>query len=63
MKKLFLWPLSRPWTYTPIGYVCAVIWNISELTGIKLPKPHFFFGVIIGRQGKKSSGNSNGGAL
>lgn len=56
MSKTFLWPLSKPWTYTPMGYVCAVIWNISELTKIPLPKPEIFFGVIIGRRGKKSKG-------
>ena len=53
MSKTFLWPLSKPWAYTPMGYVCAVIWNISELTKIPLPKPDVFFGVIIGRRGKK----------
>jgi len=56
MSKKFLWPLYKPWTYTPMGYVCAVIWNISELTKIPLPKPDVFFGVIIGRRGKKSKG-------
>ena len=56
MSKSFLWPLSKPWTYSPQGYICAVIWNISELTRIPLPKPHFFFGVIIGRRGKKVAG-------
>lgn len=56
MSKLFLWPLRKPWTYSPLGYVCAVIWNISELTRIPLPKPDFLFGVIIGRKGKKSEG-------
>lgn len=55
-NKLFLWPLSKPWTYSPQGYVCAVIWNISELTRVPLPKPDFFFGMIIGRCGKKSKG-------
>lgn len=57
MSKSFLWPLSKPWTYSPQGYVCAVIWNVSELMRIKLPKPEFFFGVIIGRPGSKSEGN------
>lgn len=55
-NKLFLWPLFKPWTYSPLGYVCAVIWNISELTRIPLPKPNFFFGMIISRRGKKVEG-------
>lgn len=55
-NKLFLWPLCKPWTYSPLGYVCAVIWNISELTRIPLPKPNLFFGVIIGLRGKKAEG-------
>lgn len=55
-NKLFLWPLSKPWTYSPQGYFCAVIWNISELTRFPLPKPDFFFGMIIGRRGEKTKG-------
>ncbi len=53
-NKSFLWPLSKPWTYSPQGYVCAVIWNISELTRVPLPKPNFFFGMIIGRRGEET---------
>jgi hypothetical protein len=55
-KQPFLFPLRRPWTYTPQGYICAIIWNLSELAGIPLPRPEYFFGVIIGRKGKKTEG-------
>ncbi|EPY7067866.1 hypothetical protein ACXEHY_004546 [Klebsiella pneumoniae] len=52
-NKLFLWPLSKPLTYSPLGYALAIVWNISELTRIPLPKAEYCFGVIIGRRGKK----------
>ncbi|WP_285130305.1 hypothetical protein [Leclercia adecarboxylata] len=61
-NKLFLWPLWKPWTYSPLGYVFAIIWNISELTGIQLPKAEYVFGVIIGRKPVKSGAVESKGA-
>lgn len=61
-NKLFLWPLSKPWTYSSLGYVFAIAWNISELTRIPLPKAEYVFGVIIGRKAEKPSAVESKGA-
>lgn len=54
MKELWLWPIGLFWTFTPLGWVLAVIWNISELLHIRMPLAPWAFGVIIGRKGKKN---------
>ncbi len=53
MKELWLWPIGQFWTFSPLGWVLAVIWNISELSNIRMPFAPWAFGVIIGRKGKK----------
>lgn len=53
MKELWLWPIGLFWTFTPLGCVLAVIWNISELLHIRMPLAPWAFSVIIGRKGKQ----------
>jgi hypothetical protein len=50
-----LFPLLRFWTYTPWGWLAAVVWNISELLHIPLPGPvaPFLFGLIMGQPGER----------
>lgn len=50
---MWIWPLGKPWTFTPVGYICAIVWNICEIFGIAIPKPHIVFGLIIGRKPNK----------
>lgn len=53
MKELWLWPIARFWTFSPLGWILAVIWNISELLHVKMPFAPWAFGVIIGHKGEK----------
>ena len=50
---MFLWPLMRFWTYSPLGWLLAVIWNMGELMGCQMPFAGGAFGIICGYQGKK----------
>lgn len=49
----WLWPIGRFWTFTPLGWVLAVIWNMSEVLHVRMPFAPWAFGVIIGKKGKK----------
>jgi hypothetical protein len=51
--KMFLWPLTDFWTFTPWGYALAIVWNVCELAGVVVPHAPWVFGVIIGCAGKK----------
>ncbi|HDL7686837.1 TPA: hypothetical protein U5D73_000737 [Yersinia enterocolitica] len=53
MKERWLWPIGRFWTFTPLGWLLAVIWNICELLHLKMPYAPAAFGLIIGCRGKK----------
>lgn len=50
---MFLWPLQRFWTYTPHGWLLAVVWNLGELFHVSLGNwaPHMF-GIIIDAKGE-----------
>lgn len=45
-------PLLKFWTYSPIGYACAIAWNISELFGVACPFGGWAFGKIVGAKKK-----------
>jgi len=49
----WLWPLRNPLSYSPQGYALALLWNVSELAGIRLPFAGWAFGVICGVKGKR----------
>lgn len=51
---MFLWPVTRFWTFSPQGWVCAVLWNAAEILHIRLPYADRLFNVIIGVKGKKA---------
>lgn len=48
MSKMWLWPLTPFWTYTPWGYGCAIAWNISEIFSVAMPFGGHAFGIIVG---------------
>ena len=50
---MFIWPLSKFWTYTPQGWALAVVWNVCELYRLPVPCAPWVFGVIVGRKGTK----------
>lgn len=43
-----IFPLLKFWTYSPIGYAAAVIWNTSEILGVGCPFAPTMFGLIVG---------------
>lgn len=48
-----IFPLLKFWTYSPLGYVAAIIWNISEKCGFACPFGPVLFGWIMGSKGKR----------
>lgn len=50
-----IFPLWKFWTYSPLGFVCAVVWNVSEIVGFCCPFAPWVFGKIMGVKGKRIS--------
>jgi hypothetical protein len=50
---MFLWPVTRFWTFSPLAWFCAVLWNAAEILHIRLPYADHLFNVIMGIKGKK----------
>lgn len=50
---MFIWPLLRFWTYSPLGWLLAVVWNCCELMRIRMPFAPWAFGKIMGCKGKR----------
>lgn len=48
-----IFPLWKFWTYSPRGFLAAIIWNCCELLHIRCPYPHVLFGWIIGQKGHR----------
>lgn len=48
-----IFPLLKFWTYTPWGWVAAIVWNCCEIAGVRCPFAPTMFGWIIGSRGKK----------
>lgn len=51
--KPFLWPLVPFWTYSPLGYGCAVLWNVCELLHYPAPFAPWLFSKIMGYKGRR----------
>jgi hypothetical protein len=45
---MWLWPLARFWTYSPLGFACAVVWNACEMCHVRMPFAPWAFGKIVG---------------
>lgn len=50
---MWLWPLSKPWEYSPLGYVLAIIWNCCEMAYYPMPFAGWAFGKITGYKGER----------
>jgi hypothetical protein len=49
-----MFPLTRFWTYTPWGWVAAIVWNSCEFLGVGCPFAPTLFGWIIGSKGRRA---------
>ena len=56
----FIFPLWKFWTYSPRGYLAAIVWNTCELLHIPCPYAPTLFGWIIGSKpvDKQNSGGN-----
>lgn len=45
---MMIFPLLKFWAYSPLGFVAAVIWNLTEVFGIRNPFAPQIFGLILG---------------
>lgn len=52
-KGKWFWPIGKFWTYSPHGWVLAVVWNTFELIGRPMPCAGWAFGVICGCSGRR----------
>lgn len=48
-----IFPLAKFWTYSPHGWVAAIVWNTSELLGVPCPYAPTLFGWIMSASGKR----------
>jgi hypothetical protein len=48
-----IFPLLRFWTYTPWGWLAALLWNCCEILELPCPAAPFVFGLIMGRKGRR----------
>lgn len=51
---MIIWPIHRFWTFTPWQWLVACLWNVSEVTHIRLPNgvDSWAFETIMGMKGK-----------
>ena len=50
---MFIWPVWKFWTFSPIGWVLAIVWNFCEYFRITMPKGELTFGIICGCKSQK----------
>lgn len=48
-----IFPLWRFWTYSPHGFLAAIVWNTCEMLHVRCPFAPVLFGWIIGSKGRK----------
>lgn len=49
-----IFPLWRFWTFTPLQFGAAALWNCSEIIGKPCPFGATLFGVIMGAKGRRN---------
>lgn len=54
---MWLWPVLKFWTFSPQGWVLALVWNMFEILHLKMPFAGWAFGVIIRYKGEKVGGD------
>lgn len=50
---MWLWPIFKFWTFSPLGWALAVVWNVCEICHCKVPFAPKVFEIIIGYKGEK----------
>lgn len=45
---MFLWPVHRFWTFTPLQWLVGLAWNVSEILRVRMPFAPQAFGIMIG---------------
>lgn len=50
-----IFPLWKFWTYSPIGFLAAILWNTSELLRFRCPFAPTVFGLIMGAKPRRRS--------
>ncbi len=55
LRPGWYWPIWRFWTFSPWGWIAALIWNFSEASGYPLPGPiaPWIFGMVMGVKGQR----------
>lgn len=53
-----IFPLWKFWTYSPVGFAAAILWNVCELCHVSCPFAPHVFGLIIGRKYENKDGQS-----
>ena len=48
-----IFPLWKFWTYSPLGFFAAILWNASEILHLPCPFAPTIFGLIMGRKGNR----------
>ena len=56
---MWIWPVTKFWTFSPYGWCLAVLWNICEMLEVRMPFARHSFGVISGYKGKKREGSDD----
>ena len=48
-----IFPLLKFWTYTPWGWCAAVLWNCTEILGVRCPFAPQVLGLILNARPKR----------
>lgn len=52
-ESVMIFPLWKFWTYSPLGFVAATVWNSCEMLHIPCPFAPTMFGWIMGVKGER----------
>lgn len=51
---MFLFPVLKFWRYSPLGWLCVLLWNTCEILRVPCPGAPHVFGIIIGAAPQRS---------
>lgn len=54
LRPGFYWPLFRFWTFSPLGWLAGLLWNICEAMGWAVPFAPYVFGAVMGKTPRKA---------
>jgi hypothetical protein len=52
-RGCWMWPTLHFWTFTPWGWLLALMWNAFEVCGAGCPGAGWAFGVITGMKAQR----------